>query len=304
MAAAAVQSAPIINAGQPRVDIQQRPEEEPRVPKHDVTATLNFYLPNADGSPPPPAYVGAPESYRQTPDPHPVLIRDIAGSEDQYSLDVQGFEVRRRPATERDFVDDAQIKASYYPETEQLLKDVTGADRVFIFDHTIRRVPAGTPLDAVSRPPVQQVHVDQTYSAALSRVTHHFPEAAEAAALLRGRVQIINVWRPIRTVRRDPLAVADARSVPEADLVSRALIYPNREGATFSVRRSEGQRWYYRSGLGPGEALLIKCFDSKEDGRARRAPHTAFVDPEAPEDAPTRESIEVRALVFHTTDRD
>jgi hypothetical protein len=47
------------------------------------------------------------------------------------------------------------------------------------------------------------------------------------------------------------------------------------------------------------EALLLKCYDSKTDGRARFAPHTAFSDPKAPADASPRESIELRALVFH-----
>lgn len=49
---------------------------------------------------------------------------------------------------------------------------------------------------------------------------------------------------------------------------------------------------------------LIKCFDSKLDGRARRVPHTAFVNPEtaAKEEYPARESIEIRALVFHPED--
>jgi hypothetical protein len=48
-----------------------------------------------------------------------------------------------------------------------------------------------------------------------------------------------------------------------------------------------------------GEALLLKCYDSATDGRARFAPHTAFVDPTTPADAPPRESIELRTLVFH-----
>jgi hypothetical protein len=50
----------------------------------------------------------------------------------------------------------------------------------------------------------------------------------------------------------------------------------------------------------PGEALLIKCYDSVDDGRARFTPHCAFLDPSAPADAPPRQSIEVRALVCHT----
>ena len=47
--------------------------------------------------------------------------------------------------------------------------------------------------------------------------------------------------------------------------------------------------------------LLLKCFDSNTDGRARFAPHTAFVDPTTPPDAPPRESIELRTLVFHAS---
>lgn len=92
--------------------------------------------------------------------------------------------------------------------------------------------------------------------------------------------------------------MADAHSVPESDLVPVALIYPDRKGETLTVRPNGGHRWYYLYGQGPGEVMLIKCFDSKVDGRARRVPHTAFVNPATVgEDA--RESIEVRALVFH-----
>lgn len=131
---------------------------------------------------------------------------------------------------------------------------------------------------------------------------HHLP--ADAEELLKGRVQIINVWRPIKTVQRDPLALADAFSVSDSDLVVTELIYPTRRGETYAVRYNEGQKWFYKSYLSPEEVLLIKCFDSKKDGRARRVPHTAFVDPSSADDAPGRESIEIRALVFHPDDRE
>lgn len=117
-------------------------------------------------------------------------------------------------------------------------------------------------------------------------------------------MQIINVWRPIRTIVRDPLAVAEANSVPDSDLVPTALIYPNRRGETYAVRHNESHKWFYKRGLTPEEVLLIKCFDSKVDGRARRVPHTAFVDETVSDDAPPRESIEVRCLVFHEDDQD
>jgi hypothetical protein len=143
---------------------------------------------------------------------------------------------------------------------------------------------------------VQRVHVDQSYPAARNRVPHHLPNEAEH--LLAHRHQIINVWRPIKTIYKDPLAIADANSVPESDLVPIGLIYPDRRGETLSVRPNEKHSWYYKYGQTPEEVVLIKCYDSKLDGRARRVPHTAFENPEHA-DGYSRESIEVRCLVFH-----
>lgn len=275
---------------------------ERSVPRHDVKTVLNYFKENEDGSPPHPTYVDRPETYDRPFEPHQITVKDIAGEEDRYSLDKNGFQIYAHVASEKAFLDDDKIKAGYYAETERLLRDATGASKVFIFDHTVRRQPPGQDKDRAARGPVQRVHIDQSYDAALSRVRYHLPD--EADALLKGRVQIINVWRPIRTIERDPLAVAEADSVPDSDLVVTELIYPDRRGETYSVRHNASHKWVYRSGLSPEQVLLIKCFDSKKDGRARRVPHTAFEDTGARKDAPARESIEVRALVFHEDDVD
>ncbi|KAL6245345.1 hypothetical protein RBB50_007343 [Rhinocladiella similis] len=266
--------------------------------KHHVHTALNYYKDPGDGSPPPPSYVGKPETYERPYEPLDVTINDIRGEEGEYTLDKNGFQIFRRESVEKDFVDDEQIKAQYYPETEQLLKDATGASRIFIFDHTVRRVPKdqrGPPAAINLRGPVNRVHIDQSYGAAKNRVPHHLPEDAER--LLRTRYQIINVWRPIKKILKDPLAVADAHSVPDSDLIGVGLIYPDRKGETYTVRPNPEHKWYYLYGQTPEETLLIKCFDSKLDGRARRVPHTAFVNPETVNES-SRESIEVRALVF------
>jgi hypothetical protein len=118
--------------------------------------------------------------------------------------------------------------------------------------------------------------------------------------LLKGRVQIINLWRPIRGPLQDaPLAVCDARTVKFDELVGSDLIYPNRVGETYSVKYNPEHRWFYVPEMTADEILLLKCFDSQTDGRARFAPHTAFVDPTTPANAAPRESIELRTLVFH-----
>ncbi|KAL3440523.1 amino acid permease-domain-containing protein [Aspergillus insuetus] len=231
----------------------------------------------------------------------PVTIHDISGHELEYTLDGNGFQYYYHESAEKEFVDDEQIKKVYYPETEQLLKDATGASKIFIFDHTIRRAPLDTRTPTSQlRGPVQRVHIDQSYTASRNRVSHHLP--AEAETLLKGRYQIINVWRPIKPIFKDPLAVADAHSVPDSDLVGIKLVYPDREGETYGVRANPAFKWYYRYGQGSDLVTLIKCFDSKTDGRARRVPHSAFVNPATEEGYPARESIEVRALVFHPED--
>ncbi|KAL3420295.1 hypothetical protein PVAG01_08794 [Phlyctema vagabunda] len=318
MASAAVQrpqaelfSAPANHSSQPFI-AAKNPNLDRSYQPRDVTTSVNYHKDNEDGSPPAPSYVGKPETYERPALPQTVTVHDIRGSEEKYTLDSTGFQIVKHESQEKDFLDDEQIKRVYYAETEELLKKSTGASKVFIFDHTIRRQPqdsrtadpnAPKPAEASLRGPVQRVHIDQSYAAAKTRVPHHLPDEAEY--LLGGRYQIINVWRPIKTVLKDPLAVADATTVQDSELVTIKLIYPDREGETSAVRASEtgSHRWHYLNQQTPREVLLIKCFDSKTDGKARRVPHTAFVDEER-ENEEKRESIEVRALVFHEHDRD
>lgn len=65
------------------------------------------------------------------------------------------------------------------------------------------------------------------------------------------------------------------------------------------MRWHEGHKWYYMADQKPDECLFIKIYDSEEgDGTARATAHSAFHDPSSPKDAPQRQSIEVRCMVF------
>ena len=160
------------------------------------------------------------------------------------------------------------------------------------------------PIPFVNRPLTQpqrlqeRVHIDQTYEATIKRV--HQLLGADAPRLLQSRVRLINVWRPIaHPVFHRPLAVSDWRTLDARDLVPVQYYYPDRTGATFSVRYNPAHRWWYLSEQRPDEITLIKCFDSETgEGCARLTPHTAFRDATSPEDAPHRQSIELRALLF------
>ncbi|KAL7280143.1 LOW QUALITY PROTEIN: hypothetical protein ACG7TL_006562 [Trametes sanguinea] len=277
---------------------------------HDVSTTLNYYAPVGDE--PPYRYIygtppGKPE-HNLGDDPRPVVVHDARGREDEFKLDVHGFQFEKHVSAEKQFVDEEAIKTGYYKEIEELLKKVAGGKRVFIFDHTISRRRSATG-GLMSNPygrrhhekdgtlPRDQQRGPVTYEASVKRVRQLLGDDADR--LLQSRVRLINVWRPIgNPVFHKPLAVSDWRYLDEGtDLVPVRYIYPNREGATFSVRYNPAHRWWYLAQQTPDEVTLIKCYDSETD-RARLTPHTAFWDQTSPKDAPHRQSIEVRAFVF------
>ncbi|MDQ8728179.1 CmcJ/NvfI family oxidoreductase [Bradyrhizobium sp. LHD-71] len=234
------------------------------------------------------------------PEPHLLPIHDARAISGILTLDSAGFALVRHQSRVTNFYDEDQVKSVYYPEAEQLLKGLTGASRVFIFDHTVRKRIEGAAdrRNDEPRQPVGRVHVDHTAKSGPQRVRDLIPDAADD--LLKGRVQVINLWRPIRGPLKDaPLAVCDARTVAFEELVPADLVYPHRVGETYAVRFSPQHQWFYFPDMTASEVLLLKCYDSKTDGRARFAPHSAFTDPTSPADARPRESIELRALVFH-----
>ena len=168
-----------------------------------------------------------------------------------------------------------------------------------VFDHTIRRRLAGIADRSAGLPrqPVPRVHNDYTERSGPQRVRDLM--GAEAADLLQRRFAFINVWRPIRGPLRDaPRALCDATTVAADDLVATDLVYRDRTGEIYAVTHAPRHRWYYVSAMERHEALLLKCFDSAIDGRARFAPHAAFEDPTAPADRLPRESIELRTIAF------
>jgi hypothetical protein len=220
-----------------------------------------------------------------------VTIEDARGREAEFTLDRNGFQIVKAPTVVADFYDPEEIKRVYYPEVEQLLKDKLGASRVFVFDHNVRNATkAGLAV------PSRQVHNDHTVNSAPRRVRDHLPDEAEE--LLQHRFGIVNVWRPIRgPVLDSPLALCDARSFSDDDLIASDLVYAHVRGETSRVEYNPKHRWYYFSEQQTDEVLFIRVHDNADDGRARLSFHTSFENPLTP-GAPPRESIEVRTLVF------
>jgi hypothetical protein len=168
---------------------------------------------------------------------------------------------------------------------------------VVAFDHNLRSRALAKAKLHQAQMPVVFAHNDYTESSAPQRVRDLLPDEAES--LLRRRFAVINVWRPTRApVEESPLAVLDAQSMGPNDLVAMDLIYADRMGEVQSLLYDARHRWLYYPHVTPDEALLLKCYDSARDGRARFTAHTAFTDPNTKAGAVPRESVEVRTLAF------
>jgi hypothetical protein len=263
-----------------------------------VVAPLNFLIPMAEKpvaynyEPPPgvPARTGKSEEHR-------VRIRDARPLIGRLSLDKEGFVLLHHRTAVKNFYDEDEITSVYYPECERVIKETTGAAGVVAFDHIVRNAAMAALEGSCVKLPAKRVHNDYTAWSSPRRVRQLMGDEAEE--LLRQRYAIINLWRPIRgPVLESPLTLCDAQSLSEDDLVASDLKYPDRTGETYSITFNPQQRYYYYPKMQPDEPVLIRCFDSARLGAARFSAHTGFDDPTSPPDAPPRESIEARTLVF------
>jgi len=225
----------------------------------------------------------------------PMKIHDARPRAAQLSLDREGFVLAHHDTAIKNFYDEAELRAVYYPEVERLVRDATGAGKVVVFDHTLR--VAERAVERGLRAPVRMVHNDYTEKSGPQRVRDLLGD--QAATRLEHRFVEINVWRPIRgPVLAAPLALADAQSIAPADLLVCDLVYADRTGEIYYGVHNPDHRWYYFPRMTVDEAVLIKCFDTEKDGRARFSLHSAFDDPTTPANAPARESIEIRTFAF------
>jgi hypothetical protein len=137
-------------------------------------------------------------------------------------------------------------------------------------------------------------------------------EAEDAASVpveYKGRrYAFYSVWRPLRTVRRDPLIVLGPASFnAKQELVEFANKQPGVNGAFIASLHmlkgdnADSHRWYYASEQKNDEVLLIQFFDSYASrvGRPVGTPHGSpeLLD-KVYKDGEWRRSVEVRVTVF------
>lgn len=291
--------------------------------------TLNYYR---DSSIAPPDTDNASElsehelrQLRRADDsPHviatPVRIRNIRTEEDEYSIEKQGFCVARlasqMPQATENWRDDHVLKRIYFPEIDALLKHTTGCKETHQYEWHVRSRTLSAALATSSEGavdidgPVRRVHIDETPTSAKREFAYHHPSLSAQLAREGRKFGIFNVWKPLKTVRRDPLCLCDERSVRDGELEVGKVVVPKvGEIENFALRapgegrEGGGHGWCYLRGMGVEGGYVFRIYDGRvdDDGvdegkkRSHGVAHASFVDP-GTEDEAARESVEVRSF--------
>jgi hypothetical protein len=223
------------------------------------------------------------------------------------------------------FDDPTGFAASVFPSAEVFMRgQLPGATRVICFDHILRdgaqykqEQSSGSTATKFLSSPVPVVHNDYSVRSGRVRIEALLdPFVDDKAALARvvrdSRVSIVNLWCPLDTVERDPLAMCDWQSTKPQDVTTVKIKYSTRTGETIRGRHSPHHQWAYFPRMQRGECVLLKTWDSaptkagREDpSRSRFALHSAAalrkcdVPSGLVADARPRKSVELRFMVLY-----
>jgi GA4 desaturase len=248
------------------------------------------------------------------------------------------------PYTAKSFFSPETISEVYIPELVSLIKSITGAKEVRIIATSWRAAAVIQPtpemkVQAVAnvsqwdmktpmmtglasfQTPVRDVHIDYSAESARAMLRNFTPDVWEAAkdiidaedeAVASGteyngrRYAFFSVWRPLKTVQKDPLAVCDPSTIDrDRDLVDLPFKRPSLKGdyiaggAVVRRDRAQSQKWYWMKEQKEDEVWILQFFDNfaEREGRPIGVPHCS---PEllGVEGGETRESIETRVIAL------
>jgi hypothetical protein len=220
----------------------------------------------------------------------------------------------------QNFYDAAEVERIYYPEMEKLLLDFfPGATDALVYNHDVfdkdykgdRTEDQARKNPGVNANYAYIVHNDLNDNSGRVRCRElltknlrnfgreqHYTEAQADAKMAR-RFMSINLAKPMETVRQNPFVLCAWPSFADQPYITNYRVYDDRVGETTRFTYRPGHEWYWFPQQKPTEVSMLKCYDSVTDGSVSRwSFHSACVDPTAPDDAPCRRNVVVRAFIF------
>ena len=252
---------------------------------------------------------------------HRMEVRDGRSIAEQFSLDKHGFVIARHNSAVRDFFDSKEVDAVYPDEVVQVVRRLTGADRVATRGWMVRtsgdrgkrqRKVVGYTHSGGVQPPASEAHVDFSPEVADRMARQIFAQEFSGDKSYT-RFIASSLWRTFSPPPQDwPLALCDGSTVATDDGTTNALVivdaipdratmlgdWPEEKTAIKAAifRHNPKHRWWYFSNMHRDEVILLKFHDSDRNS-VLRVPHTAFRDTSFPNAHP-RESIEFRTFAY------
>ncbi|KAG9780438.1 hypothetical protein KCU88_g3726, partial [Aureobasidium melanogenum] len=305
--------------------------------------------------------------------PVPTVAELPTAKEGTAQLSTHGFTAVRHPTTmnsapytRESWKNPRLLRELYVPETEEMVKQITGAKTV-ITEALLLRSAVWSEEDALAThaghgqkqeetvpqdeelelgfpqfigfspknggvSPAPKVHLDYAPNGARTHLRKYHPTMTKAAkdmisaedkllsegkslreeyaaSGLGPRWALYSIWRPLKRVDRDPLALGDARTFLEDDYVPVMIKTPNlgipgetttHDSESYLAHWSPGQKWHFISKQEPEEVLVIDLFDSDRDKDSVAAGGTLHSSVDLPDtgNEEPRESIELRCLAI------
>ena len=264
-------------------------------PNSYIDTTMNYLKP--DGTKPVLSAMGESHIAFETFD---VRIEDARSRMDRMSLDVEGISVVDIDSKIKNFYDDDEVRTGFYDEITDVVEQCTGTRDIFILGHQQRSFAGSNAGGAPIGAPAFFVHTDWTESSGFQLARDFHPAFRDEDHSADRRFVLLTLWKPIvGPVRHHPIAICDAQTVEQQELVATDLNLRDFSIEIYTVTHSDSHSWYYISDMAPTEIAVFKGYDSERDGPCCFTPHTAFQVPDLPPNTPGRESIEVRAVAVY-----
>jgi len=259
----------------------------------------------------------------------PQVLRDARRMEEYYPglspnsaacMDKLGVALAHCESKCANFYDAAEVERVFYPEMEKLLLELfPDATDALVYNHDVfdKDYKGDRTEDQDSKNPgvnanyAYIVHNDLNDNSGrvrcrelltknlrnFGRAQHYTAEQADAK--MSRRFVSINLAKPMETVRQNPFVLCAWPSFADQPYINNYRVYDDRVGETTRFTYRPDHEWYWFPQQKPTEVSMLKCYDSVTDSSVSRwSFHTACIDPTAPDDAPCRRNVVVRAFVF------
>ena len=220
-----------------------------------------------------------------------VVVNDVRRERASMDIDGAGFTLIDVDEVGIDPADEAVVKSVYVPQMAASLAKLVGADEVLFSNYQVRTEKPEGFNDAYAR----FVHTDYHRDTVQDMSTDLVVKMGGAPSS-EWQYAWYNTWQPFdHAVERNPLAVIDAESIAEGDIIPYYYAGFKTPNLTAAPVYNSAHKWCYFGGMKTTEALVLKQADTRP-ARTEAVPHTSFDDPDTRDDALPRRSIELRLM--------